>query len=86
MIICIVKYKDKSFILFFFFRVRDSWSWSYCLKLGIGDRVEYCVMFGNLCCSFFIICFIRKFLRFMLFSFVRNIEINLFLKLFFNYY
>ena len=35
-------------------------SLSHCLNPGIGDSVEYCVMFGNSCCNCSTTCFIRK--------------------------
>ena len=51
---------SKGIILPCFSRARESWSRSHCLKPGIGDRVEYCVMFGNSCRSSSTTCFIRK--------------------------
>ena len=35
-------------------------SLSHCLNPGIGDSVEYFVMFGNSCCNCSTTCFIRK--------------------------
>ena len=50
-----------------YYRVLPCWSraWlicslSHCLNPGIGDSVEYCVMFGNSCCNCSTTCFIRK--------------------------
>lgn len=82
----IANYKDISLISPSLSRARDSWSRSHCLKPGIGDRVEYCVMFGNSCRSSSTTCFIRKFPRSTPLSPARNIEINSLLKLFSNYH
>ena len=50
-----------------YYRVLPCWSraWlicslSHCLNPGIGDSVEYCVMFGNSCCNCSTTCFIKK--------------------------
>lgn len=62
-----IRSRCSEFSKYEYYRVLPCWSraWlicslSHCLNPGIGDNVEYCVMFGNSCCNCSTTCFIRK--------------------------